>query len=432
MTESLLVVLYGEVVGTIERAHRRADMTFRYDEQYASRSTVPVSIRMPVGTTAYKQRDVSAVIDGLLPENTATRERWASRLGTDSDDSFGLLARMGWDCPGAIQFCPPEQLHDMQTRPDEMTPMSEVEIGDRLRALRDDSASWSLPEEHWSLPGQQEKFTLTWAEGRWNLAKAATPTTHIIKPGIGRLHNQALVEHATMHAAHALGVDMAHTEFTYFDGEPAVVVTRFDRRPYQGGVVRLHQEDFCQATGRLPAKKYEADQGPTLADMVIVVNKHVTDRPVGRLALADYLIVNYVTGSPDGHSKNISLSLLPGRIQVAPLYDLATGIPYEGRPEYRRVALAIGGRRDFGQVLAKHWDKAADTLGLPQDQVRGRARDLARDFPDAFAQALAEMDTPQAREVHERSTKRIAQHCSDVISRLDAPTRAPRRQADAT
>ncbi|OHV73011.1 hypothetical protein BCD48_33835 [Pseudofrankia sp. BMG5.36] len=53
-------------------------------------------------------------------------------------------------------------------------------------------------------------------------------------------------------------------------------------------------------------------------------------------ALGDFAAINYVTGAPDGHSKNVSLLLLPNEIKVAPLYDLATGLPYDGDPGLRR------------------------------------------------------------------------------------------------
>lgn len=140
-------------------------------------------------------------LEGLLPENRATRQRWAQRLGVSGDDAFALFSRMGWDCPGAIQLCNPDELSEVVLRNADVKRVFDVEIGDRLRALSDDSASWSLPDEHWSLPGQQDKFTLVSRDGEWHEARGASATTHIVKPGIGRLHDQALVEHVTMRAA---------------------------------------------------------------------------------------------------------------------------------------------------------------------------------------------------------------------------------------
>lgn len=74
-----------------------------------------------------------------------------------------------------------------------------------------------------------------------------------------------------------------------------------------GGIGRLHQEDFCQALGRMPSAKYEQRGGPTLGDMVRVIRQESTRQESDILALADFLIINVVAGAPDGHSKKITI-----------------------------------------------------------------------------------------------------------------------------
>lgn len=279
-----------------------------------------------------------------------------------------------------------------------------------------------MPEEHWSLPGQQAKFALARLSGGWHEAHGSSATTHILKPGIGRLHHQALVEHATMRAARTAGLSVAATEFSYFGDEPAIVVERYDRVVLEDDtVVRLHQEDFCSANGRLPAKKYEAHGGPGLGDLARTVHQNVRDRLAAVRTLGDFAAFNYISGSPDGHSKNISLLLLPDEVRIAPLYDLATGLPYDSVPGFREVALSIGGRRRFGQVLGKHWDRAAQVLGIPAEEFRARARHVAGSFPDAFSDAVRDVGTAEAHLVRQRSMTAIDQHTQHVLDRLDGP-----------
>ena len=219
-----------------------------------------------------------------------------------------------------MQFCRPDDLAELTGRADEYVSTDEAQIAQRLRNLADEPASWSMPEEHWSLGGQQEKFALAARAGGWFEAHGAAATTHILKPGIRVLRRQALVEHVTMRAAALLGVDTAATTYLRFEDQWAVVVERFDRlTDADGQVQRLHQEDFCQAVGRLPAHKYEARGGPTLADMVGVVQKQSRDQEADKLALADFLIVNVVTGAPDGHAKNVSMLRLADGAWIAPL-----------------------------------------------------------------------------------------------------------------
>ena len=134
-------------------------------------------------------------------------------------------------------------------------------------------------------------------------------------------------------------------------------------------------------------------------------------------ALLDFAAVNYVAGAPDGHSKNLSLLLLPGRTTIAPVYDLASGLPYDFGG-VRTVALAIGGRRKLGEVVGKNWDRAAMVLGLAPDAVRARVSQVARDFPDAYASALSEAGAAEAEDIKARSLDRVARHCHQVLRQL--------------
>lgn len=420
---SLLVVMYDTVVGRIDQRSATADPEFIYASEYADSGSTPLGVRMPVAETSYRGRSVRAFLEGVLPEEPRTRQRWGSRLGVDPADTIAILAQMGWDCPGAVQFCLPDALDDMRARNSAMQRVSSRELADRLRTLRTSgTASWTLPEEHWSLPGQQSKLALARLPDGWYESHGSAATTHIIKPGIDNLHHQALVEHATMAAGRELGLDVAQTEFTQFEDESAIVVERYDRLVLaDGSVLRLHQEDFCSASGRLPSKKYEAHGGPGLADMARIIDQNVEDRPTGLLRLGDFAAFNYVSGSPNGHAKNISLMLLPDQTLVAPLYDVATSLPYDGDAALREVAVSIGGRRKFGQVLGKHWDRAASTLGIPAEEYRNRVRNLAEDFPDAFSTALRQVDTAEAAEVHHRAVDPIAAHVKRLTESLDDP-----------
>jgi serine/threonine-protein kinase HipA len=416
--QTLDVVLYGQPIGALHRPHPRSVPSFNYRPAYVETGGTPLSVRMPLRIAPYEGKHVAPFLQGLLPENPATRTEWAERLGADNN-AFSLLARMGWDCPGAVQFTHPDNLDQLKARDNELVPLTDTDIGERLRALRHDDASWTMPEEHWSLPGQQGKFALARRDGRWYEARGSAATTHIFKPGIERMKSQALIEHLTMRAAAFVGIDTAATEFLYFDGEPAIVATRFDRIDTPDGVLRIHQEDFCQALGKLPEHKYEADGGPDARAIAQMLQGTSSILSVDRQAFAAFLIINYVAGAPDGHSKNISLALPPGQAYIAPLYDLATGFPYDrGNSAIRQVAMSIGGRRKLGEVMPKNWDKAAATLGLPAEYVRWRAGDIARLFPDALATAMNEVDDPAIAEIRDRTMSRVEKHCNQLIKQL--------------
>lgn len=420
MAERLLVRLYDEVVGFLERASAFDEPTFTYEQGYVARGEVALSAYLPLRNDTYEAGRVAPFLLGLLPESRETRSAWAGRLGTSTDDVFGTLSQMGWDCPGAVQFCKPEDLVTLSERESSHSPVTEADIAARLRRLSEDPGSWTMPGEHWSLGGQQEKFALANINGDWHEAHEAAATTHIFKPGIKRLHHQALVEHATMVAARTVGVDVAPTEFVGFEDQWAIVVERFDRAvDDDGAIVRFHQEDFCQALGRTPDRKYEANGGPTLDDMVRVVNRQSTSKTDDLRALADFIIINVVAGAPDGHSKNISMLHLPGASWVAPLYDLASAMAYDNAVVDRTVAVAVGSERQVARIRRKQWEKAAKKLALAPDELVGRVAAAAEGFPDAFLAALAGLgDVPGADEVAERSGRPIKDHCDQIVAGL--------------
>ena len=259
MSERLCVLLYGEVVGHLSRGAAGEPPEFSYLPRYVRDGKVALSARLPVSTVTNKPDKVAPFLAGILPENRETRERWMGKSrAADPEDFFALLSNMGWDCPGAVQFCRPEDLGGLVNRTASYEPLSESDVAQRLRDLIASPASWTMEGEHWSLGGQQEKFAIARIGDFWQEARGAAATTHIIKPGIGRLRYQALVEHATMTAAAELGLDVAPTRYMQFEDQWAIVIELFDRLlTADGHVNRIHQEDFCQASGRLPERKYE-------------------------------------------------------------------------------------------------------------------------------------------------------------------------------
>jgi serine/threonine-protein kinase HipA len=419
MTDVLLVLLDGQVAGRLERA-RDAQPTFQYADEYVEAGTVALSARLPIQSGPFPPDRVMPYLMGLLPEATSVRERWGQRLQVAPNDAFGLLSTMGWDCPGAVQFCRPEQLDELGARSGELVAIDEAAVGERIGALVRGDATWTMPEEHWSLGGQQEKFALARSGDQWCEAHGSAATTHIIKPGIPHLRHQGLLEHLTMRAAAQVGIEVAHTQYRPFGEQWALVIERFDRHADADGFVRrVHQEDLCQATGRTPDRKYEAGGGPTAGEMLRVISRESPQLREDRLALADFMIINLVAGAPDGHSKNLSLLRLAGGSVVAPLFDLATGLAYDSDIVDRSIALSIGGERWAGRIHARQWDRAARMLGIELALLRHRATALARQFPGAFEVAATQASgAPGLTEVLERTMPRLHAHCAIILSNL--------------
>ena len=174
-------------------------------------------------------------------------------------------------------------------------------------------------------------------------------------------------------------------------GQPYLLVERYDR--HTGAdchVRRLHQEDFCQALGLLPHRKYAADGGPAAGHCFELVRRACSRPAVEVLKLLDAFIVQALIGNADAHGKNYSLLYRAATVELAPLYDLLSTVAYpELDPGF---AMRIGGRRTLEELRARDWDRFADTAGLGAPFVRRRVRELAertQECADPVAAALS-------------------------------------------
>ncbi|MFE6235983.1 type II toxin-antitoxin system HipA family toxin [Cellulosimicrobium sp. NPDC057862] len=394
----LAFALYGRVAGIIARDGGAT--TLRYTpEHIALREPTPLSLSMPVTSTTYRSRPVEAYLRGLLPDHEAVRERWARKAGVRPGNTLGLIAHVGMDVSGGAILAPEGEIGDAMARPGMLVPASEADIAERLRRVRQDEAAWQDDEddEHWSLAGAQSKFTLASTGTGWAFPEGSAPSTHIVKPGIGRIRAQSLSEHVSMRALAIAGLSVAETRYLRFEDQDAIVVTRFDRRQARSGAIaRIHQEDLVQAFAMDPRRKYEADQGPGVQTIADLLRGTAGQASVERFARA--VIANQILGAPDAHGKNYGVLLVGASATLAPLYDVATGLIPDatGRLRWTKGAMSIGGERGFGDVERGNWEKFARAVGLPPEQVLDWVDELATSIPPSFEQAAHEVVAPDA------------------------------------
>lgn len=393
MSDTLLVILGDRVAGTLERI-ANGRLRFSYSTEYQQSSgPTPLSLSMPVQVTAHADRVVGPWLWGLLPDNDAVLRRWAREFHASAASPFSLLATpIGEDCAGAVRFASPDQLDRALNVPGHVTWLSEEEVAERLSDLRQDPTAWlgrSFAGQ-FSLAGAQAKTALLLSDGRWGVPSGATPTTHILKPAVAGFDDHDLNEHLCLDAARRAGLLAARTRIARFGDETAVVVTRYDRQAAPDGrVLRVHQEDLCQALGFAPSAKYQNEGGPTPGQIARLLRDVLPARQAGDAVwrFADALIYNWLIAGTDAHAKNYSLLLAAGAVRLAPLYDIASALPYGTHERKLRMAMKIGSRYD---VYSSHdtWPGSARDLGLDAEAVAERVRTIARITPDAFADAV--------------------------------------------
>lgn len=383
----------GRFVGTLDASDRRS-LRFAYDPGYAADpASTPLSVSMPLRVSSYSHATVHPYLWGLLPDNDRVLERWAREFGCSSSDVAGLLRGVGNDVAGAAQYItvdatPEESLHgDVQW-------LSEDDVAHFLRDLRRDTTSWRPhPEGRWSLAGAQAKLALLHdpTADRWGIPSGVTPTTHILKPAIGGLDDFDINEHLCLSAARCAGLVAATTSVRAFADERALVVERYDRIIGDSdAVVRVHQEDLCQALSVHPDRKYEVDGGPGSEQLGRLIREVAGDRDTARFV--DALAYNWLVLATDGHAKNYSFLLSGHQVRLAPLYDVASALPHLNHPRKARMAQKIAGEYRPSFIGRRHWERLARPLGLDPDEACARITSLAERLPDAFSEAAKASD----------------------------------------
>jgi serine/threonine-protein kinase HipA len=349
----LVVYLCGEVAGRLIRKEN-GNLQFRYSADYAGPA---ISQALPVQKAAHPHELCRAVFAGLLIEGEA-RETIARNLGVSVGNDYALLEALGGDCAGAITILEPGQ--ELPS-----TPSVRALDADLLDALLRELPQRPLaadPAEgtRLSLAGAQPKLPVVLEKDEFFLPlNAAAATTHILKPEPTRFPGLVDNEAFCMELAHAVGLPVASVgKRGSAAGLAYLLVERYDRDLTSDPIRRLHQEDFCQALGRQPERKYQADGGPTVAEVVALL-RACSARPAQDLiTLWRALVFNWLIGNCDAHAKNFSLLYDAGIPTLAPLYDLVSTTVY---PELtRRLAMSLADARRIDDVAAETWGSLAN------------------------------------------------------------------------
>lgn len=287
---------------------------------------------------------------GLLPEGPH-RLAMASLAGVPAHDAFGLLARFGRDVAGALVIGrEPPALHVGTT-----LPYTDEALGDEVSGLAERSLGLHEDSEL-SLPGLQDKLLLVrLADGAWARPVHGEPSTHILKVDDPRRPGLVGAEADCLRIAHKLGLTTIEPEVVQLGGATCLIVGRFDRRVDDGRLVRVHQEDACQALDRNPDAnrgrgKYQRLGGPSLAEVAVLLERWSSDSVVQRARLLRSATLNVVIGNADAHGKNVAL-LHPtvSEVELAPLYDIVPTVLWANlRTDMAMSVNGVWGAHDIG------------------------------------------------------------------------------------
>src|SRR5262245_13298307 len=396
----LAVYLNGRLVGQLRRDPSGA-VAFKYAAEWlAWESAIPVSLSLPLREDRYAGAPVLAVFDNLLPDDVAVRRTVAERTGAAGPDPYSLLAAIGRDCIGALQFLP-EGAPPPDVARIESQPVNDDQIAEIVGNLAHNPLGLGRDQEfRISLAGAQEKTALLYLDSRWYLPHATTPTTHILKPQLGVLPNGIDMnrsvenEHFCMILARGFGLPVAKTQILDFAGRRVLVVERFDRLwTKDKRLLRIPQEDVCQALSVPPSRKYQSDGGPNIRQVLDLLKGSDAPEEDRRTFLKAQLFF-WLIGATDGHAKNFSVRLSPGgRFRLTPLYDILSVQPaFDARQVQKksfRFAMSVGDKRHYvmSNIAPRHFQQDGDAAGLPTGSADAILKELLDSAPSAIESA---------------------------------------------
>lgn len=272
--QQLNVWMNGLLVGEWTLAH--GEEIFAYHASWLNHpQTRPLSLSLPFlpNNAAHRGAVVNAYFDNLLPDSDIIRRRLAQHHRLSDSAPFTLLAALGRDCVGALQLLPedetPQNLQCIIGEPLDdaaIAALLQQTVQPGLPGQRNSDADLRL-----SIAGAQEKTALLQHAGRWQRPLGSTPTTHIFKLPLGLVGGmqadmRSSVENEWLCAqlVAAFGLPVARCDIAHFEAQKVLVVERFDRRLSSDGrwLMRLPQEDLCQATATPPTSNTKPMEAP--------------------------------------------------------------------------------------------------------------------------------------------------------------------------
>jgi len=387
--QELIAWMNGERVGILTR-NTNGSHTFQYHPGWLSnRLARPLSLSLPLQLPVISSAAVLNYFDNLLPDSPLVRDRIVARYRAKSRQPFDLLSEIGKDSVGAVMLLPPQSTPaDLSLNAERL---DEHKLERVLSAYQADIPLGMISEEHdfrISVAGAQEKTALLAMGEGWAIPHGATPTSHIIKLPIGEIKQPFATldmresvenEYLCLALARTLGFAVPDASIIYAGKMKALAVQRFDRRwnHQQTQLLRLPQEDMCQAFGLPSALKYESDGGPGIADIMqfLMGSSNALE---DRYSFMKFQVFQWLIGATDGHAKNFSVFIeRGGSYRLTPFYDIISVFTSMGGNglNIRDLKLAMslkaskGRKNEIDKIFPRHFLTTAKAVNFDLNRM---------------------------------------------------------------
>ena len=375
MRDRLKVIWNKRLVGTLDR-HKKGRVVFQYSQDWIGSKSAPVSLSLPCRKEKFAPAISTAFFENLLPESN-TRTVLAFRHRFDKKDTYSFLENFGEDCAGALSIMHEDQ--EPNFTPGQYENITQ-ELIDALDKMLVDPGRYKLYPEmkqaKISLAGAQDKLSVYIKGSQFYLPKnSGSATTHIIKPINVGFTDIPRNEAFCMELAQRSGFSIPNSKIIKIGGHELFVVDRYDRQELNKQIVRIHQEDFCQAMGYPVERKYQETGGPGFVECRELIDEYLSNEGVtNRLLFIRMMVFNYIIGNHDAHGKNFSI-LHNNGFELAPFYDLVSTQVY---PLDNKFAMAIGQTFRLDRIKSHSFEVFAKDMSVRLNLLRSLINEMCR------------------------------------------------------
>lgn len=347
----------------------QGDMLFIYDHHYIEdKKNQPLSQSLPLQKQPYEAKQCRPFFGGILPE-AHVRASIARHLGISEKNDFALLEAIGGECAGAISLLPEQSI------PSDLIPeyriINENAVSSILKTMIQKPMLAGEDGIRLSLAGAQDKLAIAVIDDHIAIPMGGAPSTHILKPVNRDFPSLIENEYYCLQLARAIGLNAAQASLHDADGTPYLLVKRYDRIDTDNNILRLHQEDFCQAMGITSERKYQREGGPGIPDCFQLIRQVSTLAVIDIKELLQGILFNLIIGNNDAHGKNFSLLYQGSLTRLAPFYDMISTVYYPSLAN--KMAMKIGNKYDFESLFPRHIEQMAKETNLSVALVRKEA-----------------------------------------------------------
>ncbi len=366
MVKTLDVYFNEKVIGQLTQ-DKHGDVSFAYSHLWLNDpQAIAISCSLPLQAESFKKKQCHAFFEGILPEDYQ-RKKIAKILSISDNNDFSMLEKIGGECAGALTFISSqEKLHTEKYAYQELT---HEELATILRELPNKPLLAGKQGVRLSLAGVQDKLAIYVQDNKTFIPLNNAPSSHILKPAHGQYDDIIFNEFFCLKLAKKVGLSVANAEIKKIEDINYLLVERYDRVEVDQKLIRLHQEDFCQALGVSSKKKYQNEEGPSLKQIFNLIRSNATVPVVELEKLLETIIFNFFIGNCDAHGKNFSL-LYQDKILIAPLYDLICTLYYKDLDT--RMAMKVGGEYKIEKISMKNFVKLSEEIGFSKVEVKKR------------------------------------------------------------